>query len=108
MEKSRRPVSLSGQENLGLSLRLCMYLLCPRTDLYLGGSATHRREILHDDFTRTGLLPFGDDISSGLQMRDQKGREVGFLASKKSFDCEYHENGKSQCYMSFNISSTGV
>jgi len=36
-------------------------------------------------------------------MRDQKGRGVGFWASKKPFDREYLENGKSACQLEINI-----
>jgi len=52
--------------------------------------------------------PFGCDIFSGHQTRDQKIERGRFWASKKQFDGEYLENGKRERYMSIIKSLTSA
>ena len=66
-------------------------------DRYLGDSDTNRCENRRGVDLSSGqsFFPFGGDI-----FRPKKGKGAGFGTSKKSFDREYIENGKSKRYMS--------
>ena len=81
-------------------------------DIYLSGGDTDRREVLHDGRAITRADPLLVAISSGVSKCGvRKGAWVDHFWPLRfrflPFDCEYLENGKTQRYMSKNMTSVG-
>jgi len=85
-----------------LSFFVCLYVF---RYMYLLDGDSNRRESLQGGIIRTQSLPFWRRyLQWSPNARPKKGEMVGFWASKKPFDREYLENGKSERYISIRAS----
>jgi len=72
--------------------------VCPETDILTTVQPIDVKFCTTVDLSSVQV--FGVDVFIGVSKRETKKEGVGFGASKKPFDREYIESGKSQCYTS--------